>query len=301
MLSLLAIQQDMRYNKLSITTRKKGRNRMDDFREWLSDNLRYFLLGFAILAVVIIAVVGIRIYQRVAGSQKKPTDNIRVESESTSTAGETEAVTERTSESEKKVVSSEKETEAETKAAEAKETEKETEAKIAEETETETSETHASETQATETAVTETAATEAVRDPGYLKTTVTLNLRTEPDGTVINSYAAGRIVKFLGKEGSWYKVLVGGREGYMSSDYLQEVPYEAGMENEVETEPQTEAPAPIYKTLKGACYLRAETSKESQILGTYMAGTTVQFLEDVGGWYKVSVDGMTGYMGAQFF
>ena len=181
------------------------------------------------------------------------------------------------------------------------ETEKETEAKIAEETETETSETHASETQATETAVTETAATEAVRDPGYLKTTVTLNLRTEPDGTVINSYAAGRIVKFLGKEGSWYKVLVGGREGYMSSDYLQEVPYEAGMENEVETEPQTEAPAPIYKTLKGACYLRAETSKESQILGTYMAGTTVQFLEDVGGWYKVSVDGMTGYMGAQFF
>ncbi|MBD9014269.1 MAG: SH3 domain-containing protein [Lachnospiraceae bacterium] len=286
----------MRYNKLSITTRKKGRNRMDDFREWLSDNLRYFLLGFAILAVVIIAVAGIRIYQRVAGSQKKPTDNIRVESESTSTAGETEAVTERTSESEKKVVSSEKETEVETKAAEAKETEKETEAKIAEETETETSETHASETQATETA-----ATEAVRDPGYLKTTVTLNLRTEPDGTVINSYAAGRIVKFLGKEGSWYKVLVGGREGYMSSDYLQEVPYEAGMENEVETEPQTEAPAPIYKTLKGACYLRAETSKESQILGTYMAGTTVQFLEDVGGWYKVSVDGMTGYMGAQFF
>ena len=85
---------------------------MDDFREWLSDNLRYFLLGFAILAVVIIAVAGIRIYQRVAGSQKKPTDNIRVESESTSAAGETEAVTEKTSESEKKVVSSEKETEA---------------------------------------------------------------------------------------------------------------------------------------------------------------------------------------------
>ena len=273
---------------------------MDDFREWLSDNLRYFLLGFAILAVVIIAVAGIRIYQRVAGSQKKPTDNKRVESESTSAAGETEAVTEKTSESEKKVVSSEKETEAETKAAEAKETEteKETEAKTAEATETETK---ASETQASETQATETAATEAARDPEYLKTTVTLNLRTEPDGTVINSYAAGRIVKFLGKEGSWYKVLVGGREGYMSSDYLQEVPYEAGMENEVETEPQTEAPTPIYKTLKGACYLRAETSKESQILGTYMAGTTVQFLEDVGGWYKVSVDGMTGYMGAQFF
>ena len=27
----------------------------------------------------------------------------------------------------------------------------------------------------------------------------------------------------------------------------------------------------------------------------------IDFTEDVGGWYKVSVDGMTGYMGAQFF
>ncbi len=231
---------------------------MDDFREWLSDNLRYFLLGFAILAVVIIAVAGIRIYQRVAGSQKKPTDNIRVESESTSTAGETAGSNgEELLRVKQKVVASEKETEAETKAAEAKETEKETEAKIAEETETETSETHASETQATETAVTETAATEAVRDPGYLKTTVTLNLRTEPDGTVINSYAAGRIVKFLGKEGSWYKVLVGGREGYMSSDYLQEVPYEAGMENEVETEPQTRSTDADLQDAEGRLLLKS--------------------------------------------
>ena len=62
---------------------------MDNFREWLSDNLRYFLLGFAILAVVIIAAIGIRIYQRVEGSAQKPTDNVRVESETSSAAGET--------------------------------------------------------------------------------------------------------------------------------------------------------------------------------------------------------------------
>lgn len=60
---------------------------MDNFREWLSDNLRYFLLGFAILAVVIIAAIGIRIYQRVEGSAQKPTDNVRVESETSSAAG----------------------------------------------------------------------------------------------------------------------------------------------------------------------------------------------------------------------
>ena len=274
---------------------------MDNFREWLSDNLRYFLLGFAILAVVIIAAIGIRIYQRVAGSAQKPTDNVRVESETSLAAGETAKGTEKTSETEKQseTKASEKATEAETRASEARETESVTESGTkAAETEKETT---ASETQAAETVASETAATEAAKDPEYLKVTTTLNLRTEPNGTVINSYAAGRIVKVLGKEGNWYKVRVGGREGYMSRDYLEEVPYEAGMENEVETEPQTEAPTPISKTLKGACYLRAETSKESQILGTYMAGTTVQFLEDVGGWYKVSVDGMTGYMGAKFF
>ena len=33
---------------------------MDDFREWLSDNLRYFMLGFGILAVVLILFFGVR-------------------------------------------------------------------------------------------------------------------------------------------------------------------------------------------------------------------------------------------------
>lgn len=32
---------------------------MDDFREWLSDNLRYFMLGFGILAVVLILFFGV--------------------------------------------------------------------------------------------------------------------------------------------------------------------------------------------------------------------------------------------------
>ena len=35
---------------------------MDDFREWLSDNLRYFMLGFGILAVVLILFFGCLLY-----------------------------------------------------------------------------------------------------------------------------------------------------------------------------------------------------------------------------------------------
>ena len=43
---------------------------MDDFREWLSDNLRYFMLGFGILAVVLILFFGVRFISSKFGNQK---------------------------------------------------------------------------------------------------------------------------------------------------------------------------------------------------------------------------------------
>ena len=72
-------------------------------------------------------------------------------------------------------------------------------------------------------------------------------------------------------------------------------------ESETESETETEVYVPVYKTLKGSCYIRSGPSMEAEIIGEYMYGTTVEFLEDVGGWYKVQIDGMVGYMGARFF
>lgn len=43
---------------------------MDDFREWLSDNLRYFMLGFGILAVVLILFFGVRFISSRFGAEK---------------------------------------------------------------------------------------------------------------------------------------------------------------------------------------------------------------------------------------
>lgn len=45
---------------------------MDDFREWLSDNLRYFMLGGAILLIVVVLFFGIR---ACIGSKKGNSDN----------------------------------------------------------------------------------------------------------------------------------------------------------------------------------------------------------------------------------
>lgn len=45
---------------------------LDNFREWLSDNLRYILLG---LAVILVVIIGICIFRLIGGSSKKKTDS----------------------------------------------------------------------------------------------------------------------------------------------------------------------------------------------------------------------------------
>lgn len=193
---------------------------MNDFKEWLSDNLRYFLLAFIILLIIGAAILGISIYSKVVnggGSWKEPVKQ-------TESVKETEKQTEDTKASE---MESEKQTEPKAQT----EAQKETEALTEELTEPQT---------------------EAPAEPQT-------EAPTEPQ---------------------------------------TEAPTEP--QTEAPTEPPTE-PQPVYLTMQGSCYLRAEPSTESEILGTYWVGTTVEFLEDVGGWYKVRVDGMTGYMGARFF
>ena len=65
--------------------------------------------------------------------------------------------------------------------------------------------------------------------------------------------------------------------------------------------PETEPPEPVFMTMTGTCYMRSYADYGDNIIGEYPAGTVVEFLEDAGGWYKVSVDGQVGYMGARFF
>ena len=71
---------------------------MDDFREWLSDNLRYFMLGFGILAVVLILFFGVRFISSKFGNQKttEPKQETQQEAETptpTQEAEETPTVT----------------------------------------------------------------------------------------------------------------------------------------------------------------------------------------------------------------
>ena len=205
---------------------------MKQFKEWLSDYLRYFLLLLAAILAFFLILAGVKIYQ----NSKKP-----------DAANAIQIITE---------------TETETTAKKQTETEMTSETESESESETETE-------QKTETAA-DTAETKA-------ETAVQAQSSAQTDAAAAQTETAAAATE-------------------------KPTETQPPTEKATETQPATETEyTPIYKTLKGSCYIRSGPSMDGEIIGEYMYGTTVEFLEDVGGWYKVRIDGMVGYMGARFF
>ena len=205
---------------------------MKQFKEWLSDYLRYFLLLLAAILAFFLILAGVKIYQ----NSKKP-----------DAANAIQIITE---------------TETETTAKKQTETEMTSETESESESETETE-------QKTETAA-DTAETKA-------ETAVQAQSSAQTDAAAAQTETAAAATE-------------------------KPTEPQPPTEKATETQPATETEyTPIYKTLKGSCYIRSGPSMDAEIIGEYMYGTTVEFLEDVGGWYKVRIDGMVGYMGARFF
>ncbi len=123
-----------------------------------------------------------------------------------------------------------------------------------------------------------------------------LNLRAEPNGTILGSYPRGTAVTVLSSSDGWSKVSIDGKTGYMSSLWLSG------------KKPSVSAPsAPAIGTAvvnnpvdTHVLFLRSKASTESKALGYYRNGKSVTLLEKLDGWYKVKVDGQTGYMMAKF-
>ena len=211
---------------------------MKQFKEWLSDYLRYFLLLLAAILAFFLILAGVKIYQ----NSKKPdaANAIQIITETeTETTAKKQTETEMTSE-----------------------TESESEMTLETESESETE-------QKTETAA-DTAETKA-------ETAVQAQSSAQTDAAAVQTETAAAATE-------------------------KPTETQPPTEKATETQPATETEyTPVYKTLKGSCYIRSGPSMDAEIIGEYMYGTTVEFLEDVGGWYKVRIDGMVGYMGARFF
>ena len=101
---------------------------MGDFKEWLSDNLRYFLVGVVVILIIGGSILGLKIYSSKVNGNSDPAvirKNTEAQTETgkeTETKKQTEKETKKQTEKETK-----KQTEKETKKQTEKATEKQTE------------------------------------------------------------------------------------------------------------------------------------------------------------------------------
>ena len=115
-----------------------------------------------------------------------------------------------------------------------------------------------------------------------------LNLRQEPslNAKVIRQYPSGTWMTVLSEEGEWSKVEVNGATGYVMSKYL--------------TDGSSASTLYVRTNTGRGLNLRDEPSLEGNILTSFKPGTAVEVLVRGQSWHKVSVNGQTGYMAAQY-
>ena len=213
---------------------------MGDFKEWLSDNLRYFLVGVVVILIIGGSILGLKIYSSKVNGNSDPAV-IR------------------------------KNTEAQTETGKETETKKQTEKATEKQTENSTSSNAGTDSKG------------STADNSQNGSNSANNASQNSGGTYSNgSQSSDGTYDNAGNDAT--------TDGSDYSNDTQDV-----------TTPQTDAAQPVYMTINSACYMRSYPDYGDNIIGQFEAGTTVEFLGDEGGWYKVSVNGQVGYMGARFF
>ena len=121
--------------------------------------------------------------------------------------------------------------------------------------------------------------------------------------SIIGTYPKGTQMTVTGISGNWYAVSYDGKTGYVSSDYMS-----IGSAPAAATDP---APAPAASNndtnsgktgsvIGTSVRMRSGPSTDYDILGTYSNGVNVNVLGSENGWYKVSYNGKTGYIKADY-
>ena len=195
---------------------------MKNFKEWLSDYLRYFMLALAAVILFFIVFIGVKVYQ----NYDSPTagQNIEILTED-GRITEEEAESEKISESEKSdeteklseveekkdIAETESQTEAETQRQSTQETQRQT-----------TPETKPQTTPETQPQTTPETQPPTEPEPVYKTLTGSCYLRSGPgyEYEIIGEYMYGTTVEFRGEVEGWYEVQVDGMIGYMGPRFF---------------------------------------------------------------------------------
>lgn len=147
-----------------------------------------------------------------------------------------------------------------------------------------------------------------------------VNLRSEPDkdgDNVIGSFSKGDQVTVVGETTNWFKVNVQGNIGYVIKTYMttQKVDTTAETEetddeeeNSASTDDQSaaeEANEVAYAEsfgmwATGGVNIRQHPGTGSDIIGGVNTGSMVSIVGETDNWYKVSYDGVTGYVSKNY-
>ncbi len=115
-----------------------------------------------------------------------------------------------------------------------------------------------------------------------------LNLRSAPNGTVIDSVSRGTKVAVINNSSEWFQIAVDGQTYYASGAYIDWIP-------ECDFNLGT-------GTIKCSTTVnfRSQPNTSSSVIASLKNGHKVSVIGVSGGWYKVTVNGKTGYISPDY-
>lgn len=142
----------------------------------------------------------------------------------------------------------------------------------------------------------------------------TVNIRMEPstesDASVIGSLSPGDAVTVVGESTQWFKVNVNGNVGYVNKAFL--------VRDQVQTESNASQTASASEQITGEMNsyidygtgytyytttevnMRTQPGTDSDVVSSLNGGTTATVVGETPNWFKVSVNGMTGYISKSY-
>ena len=135
-----------------------------------------------------------------------------------------------------------------------------------------------------------------------------VRFRTGPgtNYTIITSYNSGTPLTLKGSSGSWYQVVINGKEGFVFSQYVkldavQQAPAATELPAAQTGNDQTATPVSTTPEITGyikgnSVRFRAGASTNTQIIAEYNSGTPLTVTGHSGAWTKCVINGKEGFV-----
>lgn len=122
--------------------------------------------------------------------------------------------------------------------------------------------------------------------------------------SVLGYLKKGEAVQIVGTVGDWYKIKLNSSYGYVSSSYISSgtsstnsaVQQLSSSSSSQSSGSSSSTGSGYVKLSTASSTLNLRSAPQGSIISSLTNGTAVNILDSTGGWYKVSVNGTTGYV-----